>query len=388
MKASVYDMALTSKTDDGTDRTRILVTGGCGFIGSALVRHLVRGRRGAVLNIDKLTYAGNPATVSDLADDPLYAFEKIDICDGPSLQSALFGFAPDAIVHLAAESHVDRSLDTPSDFINTNIVGTFTLLETALRYWESLDVKAKERFRLLHVSTDEVYGSLDLDSRERFNALSRYRPSSPYAASKAAADHLVRAWARSYGLPVIVSNCSNNYGPYQFPDKLIPRTIIAALGGRGLSVYGTGINVRDWLYVDDHVRALDMILACGVPGETYLIGGGAERSNLDLVRSLCAVLDDLVPDAIHRPHEKLIAFVPDRPGHDLRYAVDDTHTRSQLGWQPQETLETGLRKAVLWYLANRAWWQPLRSRYRGGRLGLSVRAAAESQANLNTQPIS
>jgi dTDP-glucose 4,6-dehydratase len=350
---------------------RILVTGGCGFIGSALIRHLVTNSRLPVCNIDKLTYAGDPATLEIVVDDPLYSFKLLDTYDGLEMKREVYDFAPDAIVHLAAESHVDRSLDKPSDFINTNVVGTFNLLEAALLHWQRLPSDRKAKFRFVQVSTDEVYGSLPLEGKDRFGPLSPYAPSSPYAASKAAADHLARAWSKSYGLPVIVSNCSNNYGPYQFPDKLIPRMIIAALHGGELPIYGAGANVRDWLYVDDHVRALECILSRGVPGKTYLIGGGAERRNIDLVRTLCGLLDELLPTAKHCPHEKLITFVADRPGHDLRYSVDDTPLR-ELGWRPQHTLESGLRATIAWYLSNRSWWEQLRSRYGGDRLGLDI----------------
>jgi dTDP-glucose 4,6-dehydratase len=357
---------------------RVLVTGGCGFIGSALVRHLIGARRAHVLNIDKLTYAADPASVADVAGDAGYAFAEVDICDAAMLQQELLRFSPDAVVHLAAETHVDRSLDDPEAFIGTNVIGTFNVLEAARQHWRGLDHAGKTRFRLLHVSTDEVYGSLPANGDERFHERSRYAPNSPYAASKAAADHLARAWARSYGLPVIVSNCSNNYGPFQFPDKLIPRMIIAALEGRRLPVYGTGDNRRDWLHVEDHVRALDLILARGMPGKTYLIGGGAERRNIDLVRTLCATVDELAPDSAYRPHEGLIAFVADRPGHDLRYAVDDSRLRRELGWEPQETLDTGLRRTVAWYLENRAWCERLRTRYDGRRLGLGSARQSET----------
>lgn len=350
----------------------VLLTGGCGFIGSALVRHLVGTQRVRVLNVDKLTYAGDPSTVAEVSSDPLYGFEHVDVCDSPTLERVLDSFRPDAIIHLAAESHVDRSIDGPSEFIRTNVFGTFALLETALHFWQSLDGEAKERFRFLHVSTDEVYGSLPLDGN-RFTEDSQYAPNSPYAASKAGSDHLARAWWRTYGLPVIISNCSNNYGPYQFPEKLIPTILIAALEGRPLPIYGQGTNVRDWIFVDDHVRALTTIVERGSPGETYLVGGGSEMSNLDLVRSVCAILDEFLPTSPWRPHEKLITFVPDRPGHDLRYAVDDTRLRTQLGWFPVEDLKSGLRQTVSWYLDNRTWWQQLRrDRYAGDRLGLAT----------------
>lgn len=362
-------------TNPDAGHERFLVTGGCGFIGSALVRHLVGERRVRVLNLDKLTYAGDPSTVASVADDPLYAFAEIDICDGASVSRALAEFRPHAVMHLAAESHVDRSIDGPSEFISTNVVGTFTMLEAALRHWQGLDEAAREGFRFLHVSTDEVYGSLPLEGEARFDEASRYAPNSPYAASKAGSDHLARAWGRTYGLPVLVSNCSNNYGPFQFPEKLIPTMILAALEGRSLPVYGEGLNVRDWLHVEDHVRALLAVVERGKPGRTYLIGGGAERRNIDLVRALCAVLDELLPASDHQPHADLIRYVTDRPAHDLRYAVDDARLRSELGWRPMRDLETGLRQTVGWYLDNRAWWQRLRAeRYDGGRLGLKAAA--------------
>lgn len=360
-----------------TSPRRVLVTGGCGFIGSAVVRHLVGDLGIEVLNLDKLTYAGDPSTVSSLASDNRYGFARVDICDARAVADAFAGFRPDAVIHLAAESHVDRSIDGPADFVQTNVVGTFTILEAALHYWQSLEGPARQRFRLLHVSTDEVYGSLPLHSGERFAAGSPHAPNSPYAASKAGADHLARAWFRTYGLPVIVSNCSNNYGPYQFPEKMIPTMVIAGIEGRPMPVYGEGINVRDWLHVEDHVRALVAILERGEPGACYLVGGGAERSNIDLVRTLCTVLDELLPESPHRPHANLICFVADRPGHDLRYSVDDAPTRSALGWAPRETLETGLRSTVAWYRDNRAWWDRIRQHNaHGARLGLARQQAA------------
>jgi len=351
---------------------KILVTGGCGFIGSALVRHLVDGCGARVLNIDALTYAGDPSTVAGAADSPRYQFEHLNICDSVRLTKTMRQFQPDTIIHLAAESHVDRSIDRPADFIQTNILGTYALLEVALAYYRSLAGQARDQFRFLHISTDEVYGALD-HSDPAFNEASQLRPNSPYAASKAASDHLVRAWGVTYQLPVIISNCSNNYGPYQFPEKMIPTMILSALHGQVLPVYGLGENIRDWLYVEDHVAALIMLLTTGRPGESYLIGGGAEIRNIDLVQQLCAVLDESRPDSPGFPHEKLISFVPDRPGHDLRYAIDSSKIRTELGWQPRESFTSGLRKTVQWYLANESWW---RKRLAGGmigeRLGLSA----------------
>jgi dTDP-glucose 4,6-dehydratase len=347
---------------------RILITGGCGFIGSALVRYLVRNTK-LVFNVDKLSYAGNLANVAEVLSTPLYAFQRADICDGRALSEIFSTFSPDAVVHLAAESHVDRSIDRPCDFIETNIVGTYTLLECALRYWQRLNSKRQGSFRFLHVSTDEVYGSLPLNGG-RFDERSRYAPNSPYAASKAAGDHLARAWWRTYGLPVIISNCSNNYGPFQFPEKLIPTAIIAALEGRPIPVYGTGENVRHWLHVDDHVRALLMMLEGGRIGQTYTVGGNAEISNIDLVRRICSELDAVMSSSPARPHARLITFVKDRPGHDLRYAIDDRRVRSDLGWAPMEDFDRGLRNTITWYRDQRDWWDGVRrERHDSGRLG-------------------
>jgi dTDP-glucose 4,6-dehydratase len=351
---------------------RVIVTGGAGFIGSALVRYLVLEKGYHVLTIDALTYAGCEASLKAVEGRVNHSSLKADICDRSAMDQAIATFRPDRIMHLAAESHVDRSITGAADFIQTNIVGTFTLLEAARGYWIGLDGQAKESFRFLHVSTDEVYGSLGEEGL--FEESTPYDPSSPYSASKAASDHLAKAWARTYGLPVVVSNCSNNYGPYHFPEKLIPLTILNALEGRALPVYGKGENVRDWLYVDDHARALDLIIGRGVPGDTYNVGGRNERRNIDVVRRICAVLDELVPAAA--PREGLIEFVTDRPGHDARYAIDATKLETELGWRAQETFDSGIEKTVLWYLDNEWWWRPLRDRYDGQRLGLASAAGA------------
>jgi dTDP-glucose 4,6-dehydratase len=353
---------------------RVVVTGGAGFIGSAVCRLLVGESRAEVLNVDKLTYAANLASLREVAADPRYAFARADICDGARMSEVFAEFAPDAILHLAAESHVDRSIDGPAEFIRTNVEGTYSLLEAALAYWRRLPAARAARFRFHHVSTDEVFGSLG--PAGKFTEATPYRPNSPYSASKAAADHLVRAWHATYGLPVIVSNCSNNYGPYHFPEKLIPLAILKALHGEAIPVYGKGENVRDWLYVEDHARALHLILTRGRVGESYNVGGGAERSNLEVVRSICRLLDELPPGAADGGHERLITFVEDRPGHDLRYAMDVTKLAGELGWAPRESFDSGLRKTVSWYLENRWWWEPIWSaRYRGGRLGLGAAAA-------------
>ncbi|WP_374408340.1 dTDP-glucose 4,6-dehydratase [Pelagerythrobacter sp.] len=347
---------------------RVIVTGGAGFIGSALVRHLVLDKGYDVLTVDALTYAGCEASLKAVEGERTHRFVKADIRDRAAMDAALAGFAPDRIMHLAAESHVDRSITGAADFIDTNVMGTFTLLEAARGYWEGLEGDAKASFRFLHVSTDEVYGSLGDEGL--FEETTPYDPSSPYSASKAASDHLAKAWQRTYGLPVVVSNCSNNYGPYHFPEKLIPLAILNALAGRTLPVYGQGENVRDWLYVDDHARALDLIAERGRVGETYNVGGRNERRNIDVVRRVCTVLDELAP--ANDPRESLIEFVADRPGHDARYAIDASKLEGELGWRPQETFDTGIEKTVRWYLDNEWWWRPLRDRYDGERLGLAA----------------
>lgn len=350
---------------------KILVTGGAGFIGTNLVRHLLA-EGIQVVNLDKLTYAGSNPPLGELARPDRYCLEVADIADRAAVSAILERHAPDAVMHLAAETHVDRSIDGPDEFIRTNLVGTFELLEAVRGYWERLPAGRRASFRFHHVSTDEVFGSLGPEGF--FTETTAYAPNSPYSASKAGADHLVRAWHHTYGLPVVTTNCSNNYGPWQFPEKLIPLTILNALEGKPLPVYGRGENVRDWLHVEDHARALHLVLQRGRLGETYNIGGGAERRNIDIVRRICAILDEIRPEG--KPHERLITFVADRPGHDLRYAIDDRKLRSELGWSPRESLDTGLRKTVLWYLENRAWWEPIRSGvYRGERLGKGRSAA-------------
>ncbi|MQT14258.1 dTDP-glucose 4,6-dehydratase [Segnochrobactrum spirostomi] len=346
---------------------RIIVTGGAGFIGSALCRHLARETEAEIVNVDKLTYAGNLASLTEIGNHPRYRFVKEDICDYGAMASLIEEVKPDGIMHLAAESHVDRSIAGSKAFVETNVLGTHALLEGARRYWSGLSGPAKENFRFLHVSTDEVYGSLGPDGL--FTETTPYDPSSPYSASKAASDHLAIAWQRTYGLPVVVSNCSNNYGPYHFPEKLIPLVILNALDGKPLPVYGDGSNVRDWLYVEDHARALHLILSKGRPGETYNVGGRNERSNIEVVRTICATLDRLRPTGA--PHDRLITFVTDRPGHDHRYAIDATKLETELGWRARETFETGLARTVRWYLDNEWWWRPLRDGVYGGeRLGL------------------
>lgn len=352
----------------------VFVTGGAGFIGSALVRQLIAETTDHVVTIDKLTYAGNLASLAEARTHARHTFVQADICDAAAMRQLFETHRPTAVYHLAAESHVDRSIDGPGEFIQTNLVGTFQLLQEALRYWRSLDATAQQAFRFLHVSTDEVYGSLGPEGL--FTETTPYDPSSPYSASKAGSDHLARAWQRTYGLPVVITNCSNNYGPYQFPEKLIPLIIRKATEGAPLPVYGKGDNVRDWLYVDDHARALRLAISKGRLGETYNVGGQNERQNIEVVRAICALLDELRPDAAGK-HERLISFVTDRPGHDHRYAIDATKLRRELGWQPQENFDTGLRRTVQWYLANQQWLNDVTSgAYRGERLGTNAGTGA------------
>ncbi|OGB00187.1 MAG: dTDP-glucose 4,6-dehydratase [Burkholderiales bacterium RIFCSPHIGHO2_12_FULL_61_11] len=347
---------------------RVVVTGGAGFIGSAVVRYLISDVGADVLTIDKLTYAGQLASLADVLHHRRHSFKRADITDAAAMQKIFAGFRPDGVLHLAAESHVDRSIDGPADFIQTNIVGTYTLLEAARGYWEGLGGDRGDDFRFLHVSTDEVYGSLGPSGR--FTEATRYDPRSPYSASKAASDHLVRAWYHTYGLPTLVSNCSNNYGPRQFPEKLIPLFILNAAEGKPLPVYGAGLNIRDWLYVDDHARALALMFAKGRPGETYNVGGAEERTNIDLAHTLCSILDEALPTSPFRPHADLLQLVADRPGHDQRYAVDFTKLERDFGWRPTVCLEDGLRLTVEWYLSNQSWWEPIRvNAYAGERLG-------------------
>jgi len=348
----------------------LLVTGGAGFIGGTFVRQaLSQGKNLRIVNVDKLTYAGNHESLVSLNGNPGYIFVCGDIADRELMKELMLKYQPDAIINFAAESHVDRSIDGPADFINTNIVGTFSLLEAARSYWNTLNTQGRQDFRFLHVSTDEVYGSLGSDGY--FTEESNYRPNSPYSASKAASDHLVRAWHHTYGLPVLVTNCSNNYGPYQFPEKLIPLMILKALSKEALPVYGDGQNVRDWLYVEDHCRAITTVLEKGRPGQTYNIGGNCEKTNLDVVKTICAILDALAFDSKVIPHYSLISFVKDRPGHDRRYAIDASKINSELGWMPQETFETGMQKTISWYMENRDWWQRvLDGSYRCERLGV------------------
>lgn len=348
---------------------KLLLTGGAGFIGSAMVRWLMERTNWRVLNIDCLTYAGNLASVSGAAESSSYSFLRADIRDMSAMQRAFAAFEPDAVMHLAAESHVDRSIDSPMDFLATNVIGTYTLLQASLQYYERLSGERRENFRFHHVSTDEVFGALGDEGK--FSEDSPYQPNSPYSASKAASDHFARAWLHTFGLPVVISNCSNNYGPCQFPEKLIPLMTINALEGKPLPVYGAGANVRDWLYVDDHVTGLIAVLTKGRVGESYNIGSGAEWKNLDLVEQICAIMDDLAPAASSRPHRNLIKFVADRPGHDKRYAIDATKIMRELGWSPAVSFRDGLRRTVEWYLHNAEWWQPIRDgAYQGDRLGL------------------
>ena len=349
----------------------ILVTGGAGFIGSAVVRHIIENTQDNVVNVDKLTYAGNLESLESVENNPRYAFEQVDICDAQALARVFEHHQPDAVMHLAAESHVDRSIDGPAAFIETNIVGTYTLLEAARAYWNSLNDERKAAFRFHHISTDEVYGDLE-GTDDLFTETTPYAPSSPYSASKASSDHLVRAWLRTYGLPTIVTNCSNNYGPFHFPEKLIPLMILNALDGKPLPVYGNGQQIRDWLFVEDHARALYKVVTEGKVGETYNIGGHNEKANIDVVRTICSLLEELVPNKPEgiAKYEDLITYVKDRPGHDVRYAIDAAKIGRELGWKPQETFESGIRKTVEWYLNNKKWWsRVLDGSYNRERLG-------------------
>lgn len=351
---------------------RIIVTGGAGFIGSSVIRHIIKNTNDEVLNIDKLTYAGNLESLKEIDQNPRYQFQQVDICDASKLEQIFEQFQPDAIMHLAAESHVDRSIDGPSTFIQTNIVGTYTLLEAARKYWQRLDEIKKVNFRFHHISTDEVYGDLD-GTTDLFTETTPYAPSSPYSASKASSDHLVRAWQRTYGLPTIVTNCSNNYGPYHFPEKLIPLVILNALDSKALPIYGAGNQIRDWLFVEDHARALYQVVTQGTVGETYNIGGHNEKQNIEVVKTICRILDQLRPQNNAQPYENLITFVKDRPGHDLRYAIDASKIENELGWKPQETFETGIRKTVEWYLNNLEWCRHVQDgSYQRERLGVNV----------------
>jgi dTDP-glucose 4,6-dehydratase len=347
---------------------RIMVTGGAGFIGSAVCRHLVSQGDDFVVNVDALTYAGNLQSLRPIENHPNYTFLKADICDENAILEAMRAHDVDAVMHLAAESHVDRSIDGPDIFLQTNVIGTSRMLSAARRYWSELPADRRDVFRFHHVSTDEVYGDLPFDSGI-FTEETPYKPSSPYSASKAASDHLVRAWFHTYGLPVVLSNCSNNYGPFHFPEKLIPLVTLNALDGRELPVYGQGLNIRDWLFVEDHARALEIVLKKGAPGETYNIGGRSERTNIDVVRSICAILDEERPLGGGKSYADQISFVTDRPGHDRRYAIDPQKIENDLGWKPLETFETGLRKTVRWYLENEWWWQPIRETDKGERRG-------------------
>ncbi|MDH5484717.1 MAG: dTDP-glucose 4,6-dehydratase [Gammaproteobacteria bacterium] len=353
---------------------KIIVTGGAGFIGSAVIRQYIQDTDHEVINLDALTYAGNLESLSDVSEHPRYQFEHVNINNIDEVRRVFDQHRPDAIMHLAAESHVDRSIDGPADFIQTNIVGTYNLLDVAKKYWDGLTGNKKDSFRFHHVSTDEVYG--DLGETGLFTEETAYEPSSPYSASKASSDHLVRAWHRTYGFPVVITNCSNNYGPYQFPEKLIPLVTLNALEGKPLPIYGKGDQIRDWLYVDDHAKALRLVLETGKSGETYNIGGHNEKTNMQVVKTICAILDKLVPDSDHKPHEQLITFVKDRPGHDVRYAIDADKIAKDLGWLPEETFESGIEKTIRWYLDNAEWCKHVQDgSYMRERLGTGEQAS-------------
>lgn len=351
---------------------KFLITGGAGFIGSAVIRYLINDLGHEVINVDKLTYAGNLESLLTVTSSSLYTFEQVDVCDAKNIKRVFDEYKPDKVMHLAAESHVDRSIDGPSEFIQTNIVGTYIMLDVAREYWNQLKGDKKEKFRFHHISTDEVYGDLE-GTDDLFVENTPYAPSSPYSASKASSDHLVRAWNRTYGFPIVITNCSNNYGPYQFPEKLIPLVILNAISGKALPIYGKGNQIRDWLYVDDHARALVEVVLEGNDGETYNIGGHNEKTNLNVVKTLCRILDQLVPEHPRdiEKYEELITYVADRPGHDIRYAIDASKIDKELSWSPDETFETGIYKTVQWYLENENWWsRVLDGRYQGERLGL------------------
>ncbi len=348
---------------------KILITGGAGFIGSAVIRYIIQHTQDSVLNVDKLTYAGNLESLVEVQDSKRYSFKQSDICDATGLTQIFSDYQPDVVMHLAAESHVDRSIDGPAAFIQTNIVGTYTLLEAARQYWSSLPESKKTNFRFHHISTDEVYGDLE-GTTDLFTENTSYAPSSPYSASKAASDHLVRAWHRTYGLPVLITNCSNNYGPYHFPEKLIPLVILNALEGKSLPLYGNGEQIRDWLFVEDHAQALYQVVSKGMIGETYNIGGHNEKKNIDVVKTICKLLDEIKPRADQSLYESLIVFVKDRPGHDLRYAIDASKIKQDLGWTPQHSFESGIRKTVEWYLTHLEWCQHVQNgSYQRERLG-------------------
>ncbi|MFT7009296.1 MAG: dTDP-glucose 4,6-dehydratase [Colwellia sp.] len=359
----------------------ILVTGGAGFIGSAVIRHIIKNTTDSVVNVDKLTYAGNLESLREVDNHVRYSFEAVDICDRGEVDRVFKEYKPDAVMHLAAESHVDRSIDGPATFIETNIVGTYTLLEATRSYWNTLSDEKRQAFRFHHISTDEVYGDLE-GTVDLFTETTSYDPSSPYSASKAASDHLVRAWLRTYGLPTIVTNCSNNYGPYHFPEKLIPLIILNALDGKSLPVYGNGMQIRDWLFVEDHARALYKVVTKGVVGKTYNIGGHNEKTNIDVIKSICLLLEELAPNKPKGINQylDLITYVTDRPGHDVRYAIDASKIELELCWKPKETFESGIRKTVEWYLDNKNWWsRVLDGSYAGERLGVSSKSTVESE---------